>query len=34
MIKKRLQKYINEIPRNLSLAEIQKTVLNSMAHIL
>ena len=33
MIKKGSQKYVNEIPGNLSLAEIQKIVLNSMAHI-
>ena len=33
MIKKGTQKYFNEIPGNLSLAEI-KTVLNSIAHIL
>ena len=32
-IKKRTQKYVNEIPGNLSLAEIQKIVLNSTAHI-
>ena len=37
MIKKGKQKYINEIPGNLSLAEIlkfKKIVLNSTAHIL
>ena len=34
MIKKGIQKYVNEIPGNLSLAEIQKIVLNSAAHIL
>ena len=34
MIKKGTQKYVNEIPGNLSLAEIQKIVLNSKAHIL
>ena len=34
MIKKGTQKYVNEIPGNLSLAEIQKIVLNSTAHIL
>ena len=33
MIKKGTQKYVNEIPGNLSLAEI-KRVLNSTAHIL
>ena len=33
MIKKGTQKYVNEIPGNLSLAEIQKIVLNSTAHI-
>ena len=33
MIKKGTQKYVNEIPGN-SLAEIQKIVLNSTAHIL
>ena len=32
--KKGTQKYVNEIPGNLSLAEIQKKVLNSTAHIL
>ena len=34
MIKKGTQKYVNEIPGNLSLAKIQKIVLNSKAHIL
>ena len=34
MIKKGTQKHVNEIPGNLSLAEIQKIVLNSTAHIL
>ena len=34
MIKKQLQKYVNQIPGNLSLAEIQKIVLNSTDHIL
>ena len=34
MIKKGTQKHVNEIPRNLSLPEIQKIVLNSNAHIL
>ena len=34
MIKKGTQKYVNENPGNLSLAEIQKVVLNSTAHIL
>ena len=34
MVKKGTQKYVNEIPGNLSLAEIQKIVLNSTAHIL
>ena len=34
MIKKRTQKYVNEIPGNLPLAEIQKIGLNSTAHIL
>ena len=34
MIKKGTQKYINEIPGNLFLAEIQTVVLNSTAHIL
>ena len=34
MIKKGTQKYVNEIPGNLSLTEIQKIVLNSTAHIL
>ena len=34
MIKKGTQKYVNEIPGNLSLAEIQKIVLNSTARIL
>ena len=33
-IKKGTQKYVNEIPGNLSLAEIQKIVLSSTAHIL
>ena len=33
MIKKGTKKYVNEIPGNLSLAEIQKIVLNSTAHI-
>ena len=34
LIKKGTQKYVNEIPGNSSLAEIQKIVLNSTAHIL
>ena len=34
MIKKGTQKYVNEIPGNFSLAEIQKMLLNSTAHIL
>ena len=34
MIKKGTQKYVNEIPGNLSLVEIQKIVLNSSADIL
>ena len=34
MIKKGTQKYVNEIPGNLSLVEIQKIVFNSTAHIL
>ena len=34
MIKKGTQKYVSEIPGNLSLAEIQKIVLSSTAHIL
>ena len=34
IIKKGTQKYVNEIPGNLSLAEIQKIVLNSTANIL
>ena len=34
MIKKGIQKYVSEILGNLSLAEIQKIVLNSTAHIL
>ena len=34
MIKKGTQKYVNEIPGNLSLTEIQNIVLNSTAHIL
>ena len=34
MIKKGTQKYVNEIPGHLSLAEIQKIVLNSTAYIL
>ena len=34
MIKKGTQKYVNEIPGNLSLAEIKKIALNSTAHIL
>ena len=33
MIKKGTQKYVNEIPGNLSLVEIQKIVLISTAHI-
>ena len=32
MIKKETQKYVTEISGNLSLAEIQKIVLNSKAH--
>ena len=34
MIKKGTQKYVNDFPVNLSLAEIQKIVLNSTADIL
>ena len=34
MIIKGTKKYVNEIPENLSLAEIQKIVLNNTAHIL
>ena len=34
MIKKRIQKYFNEIPGNLSLAQIQKIMFNSTAYIL
>ena len=34
MIKKGTQKYVNEILGKLSLAEIQKIVLNSTTHIL
>ena len=34
MIKKGTQKYVNEIPGNSSVDEIQKIVLNSTAHIL
>ena len=34
MIRKGTQKYVNEILENLSLAEIQKIVLKSTAHIL
>ena len=34
MIKKGTHEYVNEIPGNLSLAEIQKIVLNRTAHIL
>ena len=34
MIKKGTQKYVSEIPGNLSLVEIQKIVLNSSADIL
>ena len=34
MIKKRIQKYSNEIPGNLSLAQIQKIMFNSTAYIL
>ena len=34
MIKQGTQKYVNEIPGNLALAEIQKLVLNSTGHIL
>ena len=34
IINKGTQKYVNEIPGNLSLAEIQKIVLNSTANIL
>ena len=34
MIKKGTQKYVNEIPGNLSLAENQKIVLIGTAHIL
>ena len=34
MIKKEIQKYFNEIPGNLLLAQIQKIMLNSAAHIL
>ena len=32
MIKKGTQNFVNEIPGKLSLAEIQKIVLNSTAH--
>ena len=34
MIKKGAQRYVNEIPGNFSLDEIQKIVLNRTAHIL
>ena len=34
MIKKGAQRYVNEIPGNVSLDEIQKIVLNRTAHIL
>ena len=34
MIKKRLQKNVNEIPGNFPVAEIQKILLNGTAHIL
>ena len=34
MIKEGTQKYVNEIPGNLFLAEIQKIVLSSTAHTL
>ena len=34
MIKKRIQKYSNEIPGNLSHAQIQKIMFNSTAYIL
>ena len=34
MIKRGTQKYVNEVPRNLSLAEIQKILLSSAIHIL
>ena len=34
MIKKGTQKYVNEIPGTLHLAEIQKIGLNSTAHVL
>ena len=34
MIKQGTHKYVNKIPGNLSLAEIQKVVANSTAHIL
>ena len=34
MMKKGTQEYVNEITENLSLAEIQKIVLNNTAHIL
>ena len=34
MIKKGTQKYVNEIPGNLSLAAVQKIVLNSTVRIL
>ena len=34
MIKKWTQKYVNEIPGTLPLAEIQKIGLNSTAHVL
>ena len=34
MIKKGTQKYVDETPGNLSLAEIQKIALNSTTHIL
>ena len=34
MTKKGIQKYVNEVPQNLFVVEIQKIVLNSIAHIL
>ena len=33
MLKKGTHKYVNEIPGNLSLPEIQKIALNSTAHL-
>ena len=34
MVEKRTHKYVNKIPGNLPLAEIQKIVLSGVAHIL